>query len=337
MLRCSGSMYSEGLENKGATPRVSYFAANGLYLLAVAGLMAASFYSVPLAHKLVSIFPNMDVSTLEMLISAAYYLPMLLIPSAWVLRRTDAIKYARLQPIGFGQMIAVAGIAVLGFFAVSYINVLWLLLLELLNVPIQNSAMTLPYTRAGLVAAVFSMGVMPGVCEELLFRGVILSAYERKGTKKAIIISAVFFTTVHGSISGIPAQLILGLVMGFIVFAYDSIYASIVYHTVHNSVILVFSLIAARESVAEQAVDIGTFASIGGWSGVISAALTAAFFCWMLVLCLRSVNRRRLRRGIQGVAPTGEKMSRGARWILVITVLIALAVYVLTILGAAML
>ena len=44
---------------------------------------------------------------------------------------------------------------------------------------------------------IFSIGVMPGVFEELMFRGVIMTGYKRTGLVRSVVFSALLFGIMH--------------------------------------------------------------------------------------------------------------------------------------------
>ena len=80
--------------------------------------------------------------------------------------------------------------------------------------------------------------VLPAVCEETLFRGALLSAWEEKGSAKAMLIVSVLFMLLHGSVTGIPSELAAGLILCFLAISTGSVFAGIIFHTVYNSAIL---------------------------------------------------------------------------------------------------
>ncbi|HUG91709.1 MAG TPA: ABC transporter permease subunit/CPBP intramembrane protease [Planctomycetaceae bacterium] len=80
-----------------------------------------------------------------------------------------------------------------------------------------------------------AIAVVPAVCEELAFRGLILSGFSRSGrTWLPIVLSAVLFGIVHL----IPQQVfnasLLGLVLGLLVLRSGSLLPAIVFHVIYN-------------------------------------------------------------------------------------------------------
>ena len=80
------------------------------------------------------------------------------------------------------------------------------------------------------------IAVVPAVCEELAFRGFILSGFRHLGHKwRAIIYSAVLFGLAHGILQQSLIACLLGVVLGFLAVQSGSILPGIVFHVVHNT------------------------------------------------------------------------------------------------------
>ncbi|HYO26405.1 MAG TPA: ABC transporter permease subunit/CPBP intramembrane protease [Lacipirellulaceae bacterium] len=80
------------------------------------------------------------------------------------------------------------------------------------------------------------IGVLPAVCEEIAFRGFVLSGFRRLGHKWwAIGLSAVAFGAVHLFLQQKIAASAAGLVIGYLAIQTGSLWPCIVYHAAHNS------------------------------------------------------------------------------------------------------
>ena len=139
------------------------------------------------------------------------------------------------------------------------------------------------------------------ICEELLFRGFVLSAWESRGTWFAMGVTAVLFALLHGNLYGIPAYLLVGAVAGYLAFALDSLYAAMIYHTVYNASCLVLPYLASGQGEADVAIDAATVFSLALQTIMIAAMMA------MLIVTLRLRARRegiepipRIRRPLEG-------------------------------------
>src|SRR5205823_4827696 len=79
----------------------------------------------------------------------------------------------------------------------------------------------------------------PAICEELAFRGFILSGLRRMGHKwGAIVIASVFFGIAHGILQQSLAACVVGIVIGYLAVKTGSLLPCACYHFVHNGMSL---------------------------------------------------------------------------------------------------
>jgi ABC-2 type transport system permease protein/sodium transport system permease protein len=106
-----------------------------------------------------------------------------------------------------------------------------------------------------LAVIVLTFGIIPGVCEELFFRGLLMGGI-KSATKSwgAIIISAIVFGLFHVVLAGgaaperlIPSTL-MGVLLGWVAMRSQSIFPSMLLHAIHNSSLLI--LAHSQEQVA---------------------------------------------------------------------------------------
>jgi len=92
------------------------------------------------------------------------------------------------------------------------------------------------------------IAVVPAICEELAFRGFILSGLRHWGSRRrAIILTAVFFGFLHGVLQQSLNATILGLVLGYIAVKSNSIWPCIAYHFTNNALQVLHSEYAKVE------------------------------------------------------------------------------------------
>jgi sodium transport system permease protein len=83
-----------------------------------------------------------------------------------------------------------------------------------------------------------AVGLMPGVCEELFFRGFVMSGFRRLGKWPAILLAAFLFALAHASIYRLLPTLWLGMVFGYAVWKTRSVVCGIVAHTLNNALMV---------------------------------------------------------------------------------------------------
>jgi ABC-2 type transport system permease protein/sodium transport system permease protein len=92
---------------------------------------------------------------------------------------------------------------------------------------------------------IVSLGIVPGVCEELFFRGMLFPTFrERWGTWHAVFITALLFAAFHLvapqalAVERFLPSLTLGIVLGTLRAASGSVLPSMLAHALHNSLLL---------------------------------------------------------------------------------------------------
>lgn len=80
------------------------------------------------------------------------------------------------------------------------------------------------------------IAVTPAICEELFFRGVVMSGLRRLGQWQAIGISSLLFAVAHASIYRLLPTFVLGVLLGFLVWKTGSILTGMVVHALNNGI-----------------------------------------------------------------------------------------------------
>ena len=105
-----------------------------------------------------------------------------------------------------------------------------------------------------LLVNIVIIGIIPGIGEELLFRGIIQKELITKlvNPHLAIFITAVLFSAFHFQVAGFIPKLIIGLVLGYAYYLSGSLILAMVIHTLNN-VFLTTSLFASGGKIETQA------------------------------------------------------------------------------------
>ena len=87
-----------------------------------------------------------------------------------------------------------------------------------------------------MFAALFVIALAPAVCEEMLFRGLILHALKaRYRAVSAIVITAALFGAYHMSLVKFIPTGLLGLLLCYVVWRTGSIYPAMLMHFLNNA------------------------------------------------------------------------------------------------------
>ncbi len=253
--------------------RPAILSANALYLLAAAGI---PFLSVVLAALMGLMGLKATDQALLTPTSLIYYPFLIGLPVfLYAFRREGVARSMRLNPLTPGMAMVSVLAALAGVMTALALGSLWMLALEGLGARLVDQSLPVAKTTGALAMLVITSCMMPGVFEELLFRGFILGAWERRGTKYALVVSTMLFAALHGSILGLPMQIVLGFAIGYLVINTDSLYAGMIYHTVHNAALVVLSQV---QQPAADAAGQTLYESVGGMAGVMLLALQVVVY-----------------------------------------------------------
>ncbi|WP_026477066.1 type II CAAX endopeptidase family protein [Alkaliphilus transvaalensis] len=159
-----------------------------------------------------------------------------------IIRKINIKKALRINKISLKHGILVGMITLLMYPVAVVANAIIMLLLSLMgniNVP----QIPMPENTNEYVIMMLVVSLLAGFCEEVLFRGFVLSGYEPMGKKKAIIFSALLFGFFHFNIYNLAGPVVLGLVFGYLVILTDSLWAGVIGHMVNNGFAITLSFI----------------------------------------------------------------------------------------------
>ncbi|MFN1836241.1 lysostaphin resistance A-like protein [Balneola sp. MJW-20] len=90
-------------------------------------------------------------------------------------------------------------------------------------------------TDNALLLGVFHIGVVPAICEEIMYRGYVMRALEKSwGITAAILISGFIFGAYHLQITNLLPLATLGIFMAYVTYLSDSLIPAIVAHFINN-------------------------------------------------------------------------------------------------------
>lgn len=272
--------------------RPTLFIASAWFLLAAAGQ-----YILPgILNALTGLFSLFGVriapDVLNSCYSVLYEAGVLALPVAcYAAKREGVSQSMRLNRPKMKSILTAVLTACIGVYAANSVGIWWLLLLERMGGTLYEASVPIPGSGQELIFSIAVVGIVPGICEELFFRGGMMGAWERKGTKKALVITSILFTLLHGSIQGFPAQLMMGFVLGYILLLTDSLYVSMAYHAAHNSLTMILTYLgqAGGAQTADPYAGLTAYIASSGGYGMLAAetALTVLLFCGMLLIMTR--------------------------------------------------
>lgn len=103
---------------------------------------------------------------------------------------------------------------------------------------ISKSNGTLPSNAYLLIA----YAIIPAVCEEFIFRGILCHEYEKGSVARAVAFSSLFFAMLHFNPINILTYLFSGIVLALVLYASRSLFAAVITHLLYN----IFGLFGQR-------------------------------------------------------------------------------------------
>ena len=85
-----------------------------------------------------------------------------------------------------------------------------------------------------IILAILVVAVMPAIGEEIMYRGVMLSAHTDKGLFNACLLSGIIFSLSHFNPAQLVHQFILGVILAFLVASTGNIWYAIITHFINN-------------------------------------------------------------------------------------------------------
>lgn len=228
--------------------KISIFEVNVLYLLLGILLLTVGSYAQSL-----ELFSGLLITEFLLIL-----LPCLLFLK---LKGVSIKKTLKLNSIGLKQIILVMGITI---FTYPLAVVFQAIFVGFLNVfrDLRPNVVPLPDDGIQYVISFLIMALAPGICEEVMFRGLIMDAYRSIGYKKSIIISALLFGMFHFNLLNFIGPTILGIIFGIMVYKTNSLYSSIIGHTLNNGIALTIGFFLNRfqneidDAVIESTVEL---------------------------------------------------------------------------------
>ena len=180
---------------------------------------------------------------------AAGYLLCFMLPVAFLklfIKRSGYSYQPMRAPLRVSRylpLLVLGGIALI--FSAAYLNSL---LMDFLvgDSTLQSTEQSAPLTTYEIVLEFLVVCLVPGICEEFLFRGAILSNCLPFGRANAVLISSLLFGLMHRNGSQIFYAFAAGILLGLVYEYTGSIWNCVILHTLNNSLSLLERVISDK-------------------------------------------------------------------------------------------
>ena len=224
-------------------PRPSRAAVCGWFLLAVVMRQVLKLAFVSLIRLCAGF--GLDVRAGgQVLYDLTFQLGILALPVMIALKNRS--EFAGAMRLNRGAVSARTFAAIAGVAFVPCMELLagwWALMLRAVGAEAAGT-LSVPDGPFALIMALLTSCALPALCEEFFFRGAILAGWEGCGSRKAVLIAALAFAAVHGSVTGFPVQLTMGLALGWLAVRSDSVMPAVIAHAAYNAATLLLKYFA---------------------------------------------------------------------------------------------
>ena len=190
--------------------------------------------------------------TLYLAINMIFYviivlLPFLIFMLAARRKFTDIISLEKPKPL---KLIGAVFISIFLGRIGTIISVFIQLFMESAGQSIPDINFGMPKTPFNMLIYFVSLAVMPAICEEFGYRGVVMGETKNYNTMFAVFFSAFCFALMHGTIQQIPMAFFVGASMAYFSIKYNSIWYGIIIHFINNGISAMLTIITTGNEIA---------------------------------------------------------------------------------------
>ncbi len=114
-------------------------------------------------------------------------------------------------------------------------------------------SLPLPMDNFGyLVLNLVLLAILPAICEELVFRGIIFNGLKQYGNMSAVFLSATLFMLVHSSVEQTVYPFFVGIVLALLMLRTNNIIYPIILHFLNNAIVVVMNYVYYQNGIAES-------------------------------------------------------------------------------------
>jgi uncharacterized protein len=208
----------------------------------------------------------------------------------------DSLKLKRIALADIGLVIA---IAVLSQPVASFLSALTGMFFKNPVNEILGEITKIPYLyQLGIVA------LTPAICEEVTMRGIVLSGYKKISNWKAALVTGFLFGILHLNPQQFLYAFILGILFAYLVRITNSIYSAVICHFMFNGVQVTLANVMTRVNpdMIKDAPDYTKMSIADKFSVLLPLFFMALFFGFLVILCVRELDKLNKRRAMLGVS-----------------------------------
>lgn len=137
----------------------------------------------------------------------------------------------------FPSIVIGLALSLIGELYTSYFETL----LGKLNLKVYLPQFSFPENVPALIVYFIDLSILAPICEELIFRGMIMHNLRKYGDFFALFVSSLLFGILHANFEQTPFAFIVGFGLGLAAIETGSVFASMLLHFCINTISLIFS------------------------------------------------------------------------------------------------
>jgi len=194
-------------------------------------------------------------------------------------RKLRPAVFLRIRKLSAAEALLIVLMAATSSFIASVLNAFAVFALERLGT-VRVEGIPAPESISELWLQVFVFALLPAICEEFFFRGIIYRSFESKGFGVAMGVSAIYFALFHFDLRNFLGPLFLGFLITWYCYRTDSIFAAVLAHFVNNLMAVLagwFSRETVEASMVLNRDTLGAMLSFACFTTVVLLILMKAF------------------------------------------------------------
>lgn len=191
----------------------------------------------------------------------------------------EPVSFLHIRGLSFPEALLIILMTAQASFIASVLNAIAVYLLEKVG-PVKMESIPTPKSAGELCVQILVIAVLPALCEEFFFRGVIFRSFERYGTWPAIGVSAFYFALFHFDLRNLLGPLFLGVLITWWCYRTGSVFAAVLAHFVNNLMVVLAGWFVRETAELPMMItgdSLKQMLSVACFVGIVLAILLKAF------------------------------------------------------------
>lgn len=183
------------------------------------------------------------------LIVAFNQLFIILLPALIFIYREkqNTIGFFKIKSISISEALIIILMAIASSFIAAALNSIVIYFMEKIG-PVEIDTIPIAKNPKEFWLQIFVIALLPAVCEEFLFRGIIFNSFKGLGVKMSIVVSSFYFALIHFDIRNFLGPFFLGILIAWYCYRTGSIIAGSLAHFTNNFLSVLISYISTNDS-----------------------------------------------------------------------------------------